>query len=84
MSTATATDPLTAPPTAESVTRRHPVLRATLTSGVVAAVSTAALAGVGARAYVSGVNDSAEARRFRDWGAVGVVTDSLPPQVTCH
>jgi len=44
----------------------------------------AALAGAGARTYVAGVNDSADARRFRDWGAVGVVTDSLPPQVTCH
>ena len=43
-----------------------------------------ALAAVGARAYVSGVNDSAEAQRFHDWGAVGVVTDSLPPYVTCH
>lgn len=43
-----------------------------------------ALAGVGARTYISGVNDSAEARQFREWGAVGVVTDSLPPQVTCR
>jgi hypothetical protein len=44
----------------------------------------AALAGVGARTYVSGVNDSATARRFQEWGAVGVVTDSLPPNVTCR
>ncbi|HET8624738.1 MAG TPA: hypothetical protein VFM14_14335 [Gemmatimonadales bacterium] len=44
----------------------------------------AALAGVRARVYVSGVNDSAEARQFREWGAVGVVTDSLPPEVTCR
>jgi len=43
----------------------------------------AALVGAGARAYVAGVNDSAEAQRLRDWGAVGVVTDSLPAQVTC-
>ena len=45
---------------------------------------TAALAGVGARTYVSGVNDSAAARQFQEWGAVGVVTDSLPPKVTCR
>jgi hypothetical protein len=44
----------------------------------------AALAGVGARTYVGGVNDTAEAREFHDWGAVGVVTDSLPPKVTCR
>jgi hypothetical protein len=44
----------------------------------------AALAGAGARTYIAGVNDSAEAREFHDWGAVGVVTDSLPPKVTCR
>jgi hypothetical protein len=44
----------------------------------------AALAGAGARTYVGGVNDTAEAREFHDWGAVGVVTDSLPPKVTCR
>ena len=44
----------------------------------------AALAGAGARTYVAGVNDSAEAREFHDWGAVGVVTDSLPAKVTCR
>jgi len=43
-----------------------------------------ALAGVRARAYVSCVNDSAEARRVQEWGAVGVVTDSLEPRVTCR
>lgn len=44
----------------------------------------AALAGVGARTYIAGVNDSTKAREYRDWGAVGVVTDSLPPKVTCR
>ena len=44
----------------------------------------AALRGVGARTYIAGVNDTAEARQFSDWGAVGVVTDSLPPKVTCR
>jgi hypothetical protein len=44
----------------------------------------AALRGVGARTYIAGVNDTAAAREFSDWGAVGVVTDSLPPKVTCR
>ena len=44
----------------------------------------AALVGVGARAYVSGVNDSTDARQVQQWGAAGVVTDSLPPKVTCR
>jgi hypothetical protein len=44
----------------------------------------AALRGVGARTFIDGVNDTAAAREFSDWGAVGVVTDSLPPKVTCR
>jgi hypothetical protein len=42
-----------------------------------------ALAAVRARAYVSGVNDTAEARQLLGWGAAGVVTDSVPPRVIC-